>query len=189
MDNLPLHACDTLATLKVSYGDARLVETHVETVEIRNGAPHRVTSRASRGIGVRVIYKGSWGFAATSSLNKRSVGKACREAVKIARAGRAARAENLELAPAEPLVANYTTPFEEDPFQVPLEEKIGILLAADRAMTGETAVKVRRSTYEGFERRTVFASTEGAHIKQRIVQCGGGIMATAVGHGDSQVRS
>jgi len=189
MEKLPLYASDTLSCLKVSYGDARLVETRVETIEIKNGAPHVVSSRVSRGIGVRVIYKGSWGFAATSSLNKRSVGKACREAVKIARAGRAARADNLELAPAEPLVAEYTTPFEQDPFEVPLEEKMGILLEADQALTGETAVKVRRSTYEGFERRTVFASTEGAHIKQRIVQCGGGIMAVAVGHGDSQVRS
>ncbi len=189
MEDLPLYACEVLGSLKASYGDARLVERRVESIEVKNGAPHAVTSHLSRGIGVRVIYKGSWGFAATSSLTKRAVGKACREAVKIASAGRAARAERLELAPAEPLVAEYTTPFEEDPFEVPLEEKIGILMSADKALAVEPAVKVRRSTYEGFEERRIFASTEGAHIRQRIVQCGGGIMAVAVGNGDSQVRS
>ncbi|MHC4714166.1 MAG: PmbA/TldA family metallopeptidase, partial [Planctomycetota bacterium] len=189
MQDLASYARDCLSSLNVSYGDARLVETRTETVELENGAPRAVTSAVSRGIGVRVVYNGSWGFAATSTLNKRSVGKACREAVRIARAGRAARGEGVALSPVEPVVAEYTTPFEEDPFKVSLEEKLTLLREADKGMSGERAVKIRRSTYRGFERKTTFASTEGALISQRIVQCGGGIAATAVGNDDAQVRS
>ncbi len=192
MDKLAFHARqarETLSSMPLSYGDARAVETRTETIEIKNGVPREVTSGVSRGIGIRVIYKGSWGFAATSILSKRSIGKVCREALKIARAGRVAQREPVVLAKAAPVEAEYATPFDEDPFKVPLEEKLALLAEAESALSGEREVKIRQAFYEGFERKSVFASTEGALIRQRIVQTGGGIMATAVGQGDAQVRS
>ena len=189
MEELTLYARDVISGLGVSYGDVRFVERRLENVEIRNGTPHAVSSQISRGIGIRVVYNGSWGFAATSRLNRRSIGKACRDAVKIARAGRAARRIHVALVDAAPVVAEYTTPFVEDPFEVPLTEKLSLLSQADKALAGEPRVKVRRATYQGLDARTIFASTEGSLIKQRIVQTGAGIMATAVGDGDAQVRS
>lgn len=189
MQDLALYAREILSSMPLSYGDARAVETRIENVAVKNGAPHAVTESVSRGIGVRVIYGGSWGFAATSRLNKRAVGKACRDALKIARAGRAAAAESVTLAPAGPVTSEYVTPFKEDPFNVPLEEKLSLLSQAEKALRGEATVKVREAFYEGFERKTVFASTEGALVRQRIVQTGGGVKATAVGGSDAQVRS
>jgi TldD protein len=189
MKELAAYARDLAASMRVTYGDARYVETRVENIEVKNGAPRAVTSRVSRGIGIRVLADGCWGFAATSTLNKRAIAKACREALKIARAGSRVKGTPITLTPVTPVVAEYVTPYVEDPFEVSLEEKIGILLKAEAALTGEASVKVRQAFYQGFERRTVFASTEGALIDQRIVQVGGGITATAVAEGDSQVRS
>jgi TldD protein len=189
MKDLAVYARDLLSSMPVSYGDARFVSTRMETVEVKNGVPRAVTSNFSRGIGVRVIAGGSWGFAATSTGTRRAVAKACRLALKIALAGTRTLQHPVTLSPAQPIVATYVTPFTEDPFLVPLEEKLEILVAADKALLGEPAVKVRQVTYQSFERESVFASTEGALIEQRIVQCGGGIQATAVGQGDAQVRS
>jgi len=188
MKDLTTYARDSLLSMPVSYGDARFVSTLVETIQVKNGVPRSVTSINSRGIGIRVIAGGCWGFAATADLTKRGVKKACRLALEIAKAGRAALVSPVRLAPVEAVVAQYVTPFDEDPFEVPLEVKLAILLEADKNMAGEASVKVRQGYFQAFQRHTIFASTEGALVDQRIVQTGGGISATAVGPGDSQFR-
>jgi TldD protein len=189
MKELAAYAREVLAGLSVTYGDARYVQTRDERIEVKNGEPRSVTYGISRGVGVRVVVDGRWGFFATSALSRRAVARACREAVKIARAGRRVEQPPVALSPLAPVVASYMTPFAEDPFSVPLEDKLSVLFAADKALSGEAAVKVRQSFYEGWERVTAFASTEGATIDQRIIQTGGGISATAVAEGDAQTRS
>ena len=189
MNELAAYAREVLSGLGVTYGDARYVETRDERIEVKNGEPRSVSFGASRGVGVRVIADGRWGFCATSTPTRRAVARACREAMKIARAGRRVEQPPVALSTVEPVVAEYVTPFTEDPFAVPLEDKLTILLDADKALSGEAAVKVRQSFYEGWERVTSFASTEGTSIDQRIVQTGGGISATAVAAGDAQTRS
>ncbi len=189
MKELAEYAREVISGLAVTYGDARTVETRVENIEVKNGQPRSVTSHESRGIGVRVLANGYWGFSATSNLNRRNVARACREAVKIARAGALAKGIETSLTPVEPVTAEYVTPFVEDPFEVPLEEKLAVLMAADKSLSGESPVKVRQATFQGWRQRKVFASTVGSLIDQTIVQTGGGIMATAVGGGDAQTRS
>ncbi len=189
MKNLAIHARNLLLAMPVSYGDARAVETVVETIQVKNGVPQSVTFTTSHGIGVRVIAGGCWGFASTGTMTKSAVGKVCRQALKIAESSAVALVKAVELTPVDAVEAVYATPVTEDPFAVPLEEKLSLLTRADKAMSGEPMVKVRQSYYQGWRRRSVFASTEGSLIEQEIVQTGGGIAATAVGAGDTQVRS
>jgi len=189
MKDLAAYARDVLSSMGVTYADARFVSTRVESVEVKNGQPNAVSFDISRGIGVRVLADGSWGFAATSVLTKAGVAKACRQALRIAHASALSKAAPITLAVEKPVVAGYSTPFEEDPFKVSLDVKIGMLLEADKGLSAEPNVKVRESDYEGFERHTVFASTEGALIDQRIVQAGAKITATAVASGDIQTRT
>ena len=48
-----------------TYADARAVERESETVTVKDGQIEGVDLDADRGIGVRVIANGSWGFAAS----------------------------------------------------------------------------------------------------------------------------
>ena len=52
MKDLAVYARDLLGAMPVSYGDVRFVETHLETIEVKNGVPRSVTSNTSRGIGM-----------------------------------------------------------------------------------------------------------------------------------------
>jgi len=124
------------------------------------------------------------------------------EAVRIARAGAAARREPVELTP-EQVVSHgrYATPVRRDPFEVKLEDKIAYLLDADRQMRagGEAgasgpkgvgaAIRSTNSSLEFLREEKVFASSEGAYIEQTLTESGGSLAATAVGGGDAQVRS
>ena len=83
------------------------------------------------------------------------------------------------LSPVAPAAGFYETPHQVDPFAVPLEEKLSLLMAATQAMKGPN-LKLAQAFASAYVEHQHFASTEGARLEQRIIQCGGGIAATAI---------
>jgi TldD protein len=177
-----------LELARVDYGDVRVVVGRSESAEVRNGVPESISRSESRGVGIRVLVDGCWGFAATGSLTRREVLRAARLAVKVARASTLVRAGRVTLADAEPVTASYETPCQRDPFAVPLAEKLDVLVRASDLMR-KPAVRVAQAFFSAHDTRKLFASTEGARIEQHIVETGGGIAASAVAESDVQVRS
>jgi TldD protein len=70
-----------------------------------------------------------------------------------------------------------------------VEEKIGLLLAADAAMRGVPGIKIAEGNLVCQREEKVFGSSEGSYLEQEIIETGGGIKATAVAADDVQVRS
>jgi len=173
-----------------SYGDIRVREDRQEHIAVKNGRPEHITSERSAGLGVRVLVDGAWGFFGTHRLEIEAVEPAVEQAVAIARASAPLRKEPVVLAPVTPPAAagRYETPLQEDPFRVPLERKLALLVEASRSMRGPN-LKLAQAFFAAYEIHQHFASTEGARIEQRIVQCGGGIAATAIAGSNLQVRS
>ena len=172
-----------------AYGDVRIVETRRESIEVQNGRTEGVVLGTDRGIGLRAIVDGAWGFAATSRLEGEAVDRAVGRAVEIARASALLKREDVRLAPCKPVTDTYVTPIEMDPFNVPLETKLALLTEASTAMTRESGVAVAQAFFSAWRVHKWFGSTEGARIEQTLTETGGGIAATAVGKGDVQVRS
>ncbi len=112
-----------------------------------------------------------------------------REAVAVARASAGARREPITLDDTPPSHGTYRTPITEDPFAVPLGEKLRILLDADAAMARVSGVTVREGSMQWSRERKQFVSSEGARLEQEIVEVGAGIEATAVNESELQVRS
>ena len=175
--------------LGATYADARIVDMESQHLRVRNGDVEAVRSSTSIGIGVRVIADGCWGFAATDRVTASGVEAAARLAVDVARSGTPLAKAPVRLAPVEPVVAEWATPFEEDPFTISLEEKLDPLVAATVSMLGVSGVSIAEASSDAWSRASLFVSSEGARIGQRIVQCGGGIEATAVGGDEVQNRS
>lgn len=172
---------------RADYADARFIHSASESIGTRNGRLDGLNRTEAEGFGVRVRHRGAWGFAAARGSG--------REAAEAALARALAIAEAQPSTPAVPLVAEppargaFESPCEMDPFEVPLERKLDLLLAADAALAGDPHVKVRTAQLASFADERVFASTDGGSCRQRTVECGGSIAATAVGGGETQVRS
>jgi TldD protein len=171
------------------YADARLVDLESEHLAVRDGEVHGVGQTASVGLGVRVVHHGCWGFAATSELSPGAIEDAARLAVEVAEAGVLSRRASVDLAAVEPVEATWSTPVVEDPFAVPLGDKLALLVAATTVMLEVEGVTVAEARQHAWRRRSRFVSSEGASIGQTIVQCGAGIAATAVGEAETQTRS
>jgi TldD protein len=173
---------------RVEYADARHVRSRAERVGMRNGAVDRLDRAEEEGFGVRVRIGGAWGFAAARGDQPEAAEGALRRAIAIAEAQ--PRTPAHRLAPEPPARGTHEAGLEGiDPFGVPLEDKLAVLVAADEAMRGDDRVTVRAADFLAFGEDKVFASTDGAHCRQRAVECGGGISATATDGAETQVRS
>ena len=172
-----------------SYGDIRVLRCRSESLEAKNGKPDAVAAAETEGFGIRVIVDGAWGFAASSKLGKDEMYRVASQAVAIAHASARFKGEGVVLAPQEPFVASWANDVAEDPFAVPLEERMELLVRATEELKRGEAVKVSEGFLQFWRTEKIFASTEGAFIEQKIVESGGGIVATAVSDEDIQTRS
>jgi TldD protein len=176
------------AGARAGYADARFVRSRVELLSTRNGRLDQLDSHESEGIGIRVRVGGAWGFAAVRGTERSDAEAALARALAIAEAQpRVPDAVPLAREPAAR--GEWASTFERDPFEVPLEEKLGVLVAADAGLRTEPGVALTRARFSAFRTETIFANTEGALCEQRVTECGGGIAAVAVEDADSQIRS
>ena len=169
-----------------SYADARAVVRRSQALAVKNGRVEAIDDVETEGVGVRVLVAGAWGFACSRRLDEAGAQEAALRAAAFARAagGRGAKA----LAPVGTTSGSYRTPVELDPFAVSLEQKLALALAAEAALhepgvtVGEAFLRARR------ELRTL-VSSDGVSVEQELVECGGGVDATATDERHAQTRS
>jgi TldD protein len=171
------------------YADARLVAEESESVTVRNQEMEGVDRSFSQGVGIRVLVNGYWGFAATARHDLEELERTAALAVSIARAAARLPMDPVRLAEVEPATAQWATSVLEDPFAIPLEEKVALLMEASRRLQGVKGVAFGEASMDFLRRRSYFASTEGAAIEQTTVHSGAGIEATAISDGEMQRRS
>ena len=172
---------------RCEYAEARHVATDSEDLLVRNGHVEQVGSEAVGGIGVRVRAGGGWGFAATRDVSLAGAEHALARALAIAESQPAAPAG--PLAPVAPARGHWSCGHEIDPFDVSLEDKLALLLAAEEALRGDPRIVRSDADCSSRRVRSAFASTEGAACTQERVECGAAISAIAVDGDELQVRS
>jgi TldD protein len=175
------------ATARADYADVRHVHARTESIATRNGAVDDVDGAESEGAGVRVRVGGAWGFAATRDLSRGGLEAALERALAVAE--NQPRAPSTPLAPEPPARGRWESSAEEDPFGVPLEDKLALLLAADESMRGDARIAITSAHMLAHRETRTFASTEGALCEQLTTSTGAGMSAMAVSGDQVQVRS
>ena len=172
-----------------SYADARVVHTDQEAIEVASGRLEGVQRDESAGIGVRVLARGAWGFAAVNDTGPDAAAAVARKAVAIAHASARVSGDPIELSPIEPQVGSWEGACAVDPFAVPLGEKLSLLLAAEERLRAQKGVRVSKASLGAYRFHKWFGSTEGSDVEQTWTETGAGIAATAVDDTDVCTRS
>lgn len=176
--------------LGASYADVRVGRIQVQNITVKNGMPEIVALSKSKGFGIRTIVNGAWGFAGSVEISKGEIRRTVEKSVSIAKASATLKRKDVTLAEEKAEQDKYSTPIKKDPFEVPLEEKLDILLQAERVLGEQSPlIKTSYSYHSAFREDKLFMSTEGAEIQQQITWCGGGFMGIAIKNGEIQVRS
>jgi TldD protein len=172
-----------------SYADARIVDDRSRALATKNGKVSSASDSESRGIGVRVIAQGAWGFAASDDLSRAAVEATAARAVEIAQASARVKRRDVQLAPEKPLTAEWTTPLRIDPFTTLVEQNIDLLLKIDaelRSVAGVTLAETNMNFHRGEQ---WFMSSEGANIHHTKYTTGVGYAAYAFAGSEIQKRS
>ena len=181
-------ALNTAKSLGASYADARIGRYLNQFVRTREDKVQGVVNTESFGIGVRVIANGTWGFASTNDVSPDGIKKATEQAVAIAKANSKFQTEPVVLAPeASYGEVSWKTPIKKDFKEVPVSEKVDLLLTANAAAQSSGANFVNSALFMVNEQK-YFASTEGSYIDQDVHRIWPTFGVTAVGGGKFKTR-
>jgi len=184
-------ALSSARRLGVTYADIRINRYRNEQISTREKQVQNVSRSQNFGFGVRVLFKGTWGFASSRDVSSEEVRRLTRQAVDIARANSVYQRKRVTMAPASKVVANWKSSFEKDPFEVAIDDKIQFLLKLNEQAMKTEGVNFVSSSMGFVNEQKFYASTDGSRIEQYIVRANPSFSVTAVNRstGDFQSRS
>ncbi len=173
-------ALDVATKAGASYADVRLVLWTRERVSVRDDHIAGTNFSEEYGLGVRVIADGAWGFAATPRLDKKSVAQVAKRAVDMAKRNAKLLPAPVELAPTPAVQKGWVSPFEIDPFTVPLKDKAAYLIDAAQACLKVPGVRHVRAQSLAVREEKLLLTSEGSTVHQVFFRVMPGLSATAV---------
>jgi TldD protein len=189
MKDTALNALDAAVRRGISYADVRLIETEDRNVSTKNGKIGQASSSVSQGLGIRVLDRGSWGFAATDDLSAGGIEAAAALAVEIARASALAKKHDVALAPEQKYEIEWTSPIRIDPFSIPVDRNLELLFSIDAELRRNSGVTLAETGLVFARNRQVFVSSIGSLIDQTRYTSGAGFSAFSFRDGEIQKRS
>jgi TldD protein len=173
-------ALDAARAAGATYADVRFNRNRTQSLFTREQRVQGLVDNETLGFGVRTLVGGAWGFAASREITRDEVARVAKQAALQARANSLTIVRPVVLAPVTPTAdGSWRTPIEIDPFTIPVEDKVGVLLAANAAALKAGARFVNSNMFFLREEKT-FASTDGSYIVQTIYRTQPSMTMTAV---------
>ena len=119
------------------------------------------------GVGIRVLYKGAWGFSASSDLSDlEAIYNKAYDNAKIA-------AERVtfpvRLAEKDALIATFNSPTKINPFEVPLADKVAFMKEVDE-MLDKPGIAQRIASLNFVKKQIILVDSEGTEIEKNITE-------------------
>jgi TldD protein len=149
------------------YCDVRWYEDDSsEMLVLLDGNLEGNDTSVENGLGVRVLYGGAWGFAATSSVS--SIDSCFKRAMANAVSASMLVKVKLDMGTKPGHTGSYTSPCEVDPVDVSLSEKVDFLKEIDNSLTESWIL--RRMVRVQLQRMIIhFWSSEGTYTVRRLI--------------------
>ena len=173
-------ALDAARAAGATYADIRISARRSQRISTRENRLQGADDSDTLGFGVRALSNGAWGFAASNILTKDAVAQIARDAVAIAKANSAVQIKPIVLAPAPAATGEWKSPIKIDPFDVPITEKVALLLAANAAALKVQGAKFVTSNMFFLREEKTLATSDGTFVVQTIYRAQPSMNVTAV---------
>lgn len=169
---------ERLKSLGATYVDARWYPfEEANYLMMWNGNLKNTSAARESGMGVRVLYKGAWGFSASSDLSDTPAlfdkaldnGRVAAERVTFP----------VRLAEKDAIQASFESPCRINPFEVALADKVAFLKEMDEKLN-QPGVFQRISEMMFMRKQIVFVDSEGSEIEKTITEVFPTIQVTGV---------
>lgn len=170
------------------YVDARFfADDSSEYLVLYDGDLEANDTGFQSGLGVRVLFGGAWGFAATSDM--KSATECFDMALQNARTASRLVKVPLVMGRSDKIIGKYASPVELDPFELPLRDKLDFLIGVDETLAEDWIL--RRMVFANIQRkRILFMNSDGSEIEKKFLNVFGSVTIMAMDNdGEMQRRS
>jgi TldD protein len=154
--------------LGATYVELRGESGFVEYIQMDDSRVNALTQRIERGVAIRVLADGAWGFVSTGDIE--GLNTAVESAYKMAKAAAITRREPIQLSEAQAYEDVVKAKIERDPREVPIDEKIKYMTDLTNTIHDYderiTAVTVKIRTASG---KKFIATSDGSRIETPIL--------------------
>ncbi len=183
-------AMEKAKSLGASYADIRIQHSQTESIFLRNLSLKSTMNSVKYGYGIRVLKNGAWGFAHNNIFTADAIAETAKKAVEIAEASsRVKVGDGIELAYERGHIDTFKTRVEKDPFQIPLKDKVEMMLEVNRTIMNYEQIRQAMFVIRAETNRKQIVSTLGTDLDIQTTYMAPMLFATAVANGDSQSRS
>lgn len=176
--------------LGAEYADIRVQRTTDEVVMLQKLSLKHTSLDQMYGYGIRVFVNGAWGFAHNNVFSEDAVLATVRKAHEIAILSASVNRERkLRLAPERSYIATYRTPVKIDPFEVPLSQKVELMMEVNRTLMSYEGILQAMFYLISHKDEKLFASTLGTRLELNTQWIDPMVSASAIYDGDSQSRT
>ena len=174
-----------MAALQADFHDIRILRSLGRSVFIDNGQIEQISNNFTHGISCRALVNGSWGFV--SSDDTQDSIPSLERAVKLASQTHAKSPRKSKgLAEVEPPLLHDIPAARKDPNDVPIDEKVELLLEMHKRakvpdVTSTTVL------YSESELKVEYSNSEGVEAEYSLVRTGFAVTAVASQNGIFQM--
>jgi TldD protein len=168
--------------LGVTHADFRFERVRYQSLRVKDGALQGASDSEDLGFAVRVIHRGSWGFASGVVLTPEEAVRVTETAVAVATVAAGMTSRPVEIA-AEPVHDDVTwvSSYDVNPLEVPTAEKVAVLVDwTERLRTG-AAVDHATAYVLQVQENKYYADLAGTRTTQQRVRMQPGFEAMGAG--------
>ncbi|KAA0005173.1 MAG: TldD/PmbA family protein [Thermoplasmata archaeon] len=157
-------------SLGAEYCDIRVEDTIETNVSRRNKELSRAVLGSEKGFGIRVLFKGVWGFFSSNSFSVTDLKKALDKAIDIAKAASTTSREKVELAETKVIRDEIIWKPKNNPLDVSIEEKNKMLIELEKETYGFNEIKSVDQNYVDEKTTLHFVNSEGTDVSYELTR-------------------
>ena len=166
------------------YAEARAQKLSKTMLTLKEGRVEAAKQGIENGVALRVLVKGTWGFASVGSLNVETLKNAVSDACKMAKTASSRLKTPIKLAKTKPVEDRVRIKPKKNPSTILMEDKINTALELNKATLGfDKRVKSCTIDYLDLTGTNFFANSEGTRIEQDKLYVWSRITASAASKG------
>jgi TldD protein len=168
--------------LGASHADFRFERVRYQSLVVRDGVLQNASDQEDLGFAVRVIHRGSWGFASGVVLTPEEAVRIAATAVAVAQVAAEMTSTPVEMAP-EPVHADveWVSSYDVNPLDVPVAEKAALLIDWTNRLRSGAAVDHASAHLLQVQENKYYADLTGTRTTQQRVRLHPGFEAMGAG--------
>jgi TldD protein len=170
------------------YAEVRAQRLFKTALTLKEGRVEAAKQGIENGVALRVLVKGSWGFATVGTFNAEVLTEAVSDACRMAKAASARLKEPIKLTEAKAVEDRVTIKPQKDPTSIAMEEKIKTASVLNSTILNyDKRVKSCTVDYLDLTGTSHFMNNRGTYVEQDKLYVWSRVMATAGEAGQSTV--